>query len=85
MSSQHGFSESLSDTNINIKDLIPEEARHTISLFVDYLSEQALCAIYSYNWVSNRDEYLRGILLYDNVQPYLHNFLLKNVEKIHFN
>ncbi len=67
--------------SINIKDLVPKEARHTISLFVDYLSEQALCDIYSYNWVSNRDEYLRGILLYDIVQPYLHNFLLKNVEE----
>lgn len=64
----------------NIKVLIPEEReeRHTIRLLTPYISEHALCEIYSNNWASNNNEDLRSILLDDKAVPYLHNFLLQN-------
>lgn len=64
----------------NTKMLIPEkkEERHTIRRLTPYVSEEALCEIYYHRWVSNNDEDLRSILLYDKAAPFLHNFLLRN-------
>ena len=64
----------------NIKKLIPEkkEERHTIKLLTPYISKQALCEIYFDKWVSNNDEDLRSILLYNKAVPFLHDFLLQN-------
>lgn len=63
----------------NIQELIPaNKGRHTVSRFIDYLPFNALCDIYSNCWISNKDEYLRNILLYDNAIPYLHHFLLQD-------
>ena len=64
----------------NIKKLIPEkrEERHTIKLLTPYISKQALCEIYFDKWISNNDEDLRSILLYNKAVPFLHDFLLQN-------
>lgn len=67
--------------NQNIKKLIPEkkEVRHTISLLIPYVSEETLCGFYYYHkWISNNDEDLRSILLYNKAVPSLHDFLLQN-------
>lgn len=65
--------------SMNAKELIPiiKENRHTIKLFVPYVSKESLSAIF-YNWTSNDDEDLRYILLDEKSLPYLHNFFLKN-------
>lgn len=66
----------------NIKELIPVETkdRHTIKLLTPYISYHALSDVY-FHWASNRDEYLRVILLDEKTWPYLHNFLLQNDQK----
>jgi hypothetical protein len=67
----------------NIKALIPEnkEERHTIKLLTPYLPKDILIDIYYY-WATNNDSDLRGILLYHEAMPYLHEFLLQNESAI---
>lgn len=67
----------------NVKKLIPakREERHTIRLLTPYLSKQALCEVYSNNWVSNNDNDLRFIMLDNKAVPFIHNFLLQNEQK----
>ena len=64
----------------NVKILIPEkkEKRHTVKLLTPYIPKQALCEIYYDKTVSNNDEDLRSIMLYNKAIPFLHNFLLQN-------